>query len=86
MKKHLSKPYYYLWFTSLVILIYRYIVLAKIGDSVLDINVHDTFYVISYWHITIVLCLFYLILGFVYCMFSKSNIALNRPLSNTYNT
>lgn len=56
------KIHYYFWLVSLIIL---FIGLYDM-DGTLDINVHDTYFVISHLNVAIVLCFVYFIYGFGY--------------------
>ncbi|MDF0708480.1 cbb3-type cytochrome c oxidase subunit I [Flagellimonas okinawensis] len=50
-------------------------------DAVLDINVHDTYYVITYLHLAILLSVFFLMIGVVYWVMHKENGPLSRWLT-----
>ena len=81
MRKLLTNPYFYIWATLLIILVYRYIMCIKIGGSALDINVHDTYFVTSYLDVTFILCLIYLTLGLIYFLFEIFKVHLNCHLT-----
>ena len=84
MKKFYEKPYFYFWITSVVILIIGYIPFIYIGDSVLDINVHDTYFVISNRHISILLATYYFLIGLLYWFFKFIKIPLLTILTKVH--
>jgi heme/copper-type cytochrome/quinol oxidase subunit 1 len=51
---------------------------------VLDINVHDTYFVIHNSHILQLLAIIYSFLGFIYWLFQKMNIKLVKPLTQLH--
>jgi len=58
------KVYHYFWLVSIIILIIgicRYNI-----TNTLDINIHDTYFVISDFHVAIILCITYFIYGLGY--------------------
>lgn len=66
-------PYIYFWFTAVIILLigeFHY------GSQVLDINIHDTYFVAAYRHVEIVLCFLYTLVGMLYWMYNRLNIKL----------
>ena len=59
------KVYHYFWVLSVIILIigfYR----QNSPDSIINLNIHDTYYVITDLHLSIILASSYLLLGFGY--------------------
>ena len=56
------KIHYYFWLVSIIILL---IGLSNI-DGTLDINVHDTYFIISHFHVAIILFTIYFIYGLGY--------------------
>lgn len=81
MKNIKYKPYFYFWLTAILMLVKSYISNLKYGDAVLDINVHDTYYVISQLNIAIILSLFYFILGLIYWVIIFKKIPLINSLT-----
>ncbi len=72
------KVYHYFWLTSAIIFIIGFW-RQNSPDNVLDINVHDTYYVIANSHVSILLALCYLLLGSGYWLVQK---VLKRKLIN----
>lgn len=64
------KAYHIFWITAVIILL---IGIAGINnpDSTLDINVHDTYFVIAHIHIAVVLSLLYFLMGLGYWFIQK---------------
>jgi len=50
--------------------------LLRFVDAVLDINVHDTYFVIHHAHILQLIAFLYILLGFIYWFFKRINIKL----------
>lgn len=63
------KVYYLFWFVALLILI---IGLFSNENSVLDLNIHDTYFVISDYHVSILLFTCYFIMGIGYWLVQKA--------------
>ncbi|SHG48530.1 cbb3-type cytochrome c oxidase subunit I [Flagellimonas flava] len=51
------------------------------GDSVLDINVHDTYFVIAYLHLAILISILFGIIGIGYWIMQKANRKLSKWLN-----
>ena len=51
------------------------------GDTVLDINVHDTYYVIAYLHFAILISILFGIIGMGYWIMQKANRKLSKWLN-----
>lgn len=75
------KTFHYFWITAIYILITGYYIFIKLGDSALDINVHDTYFIIANQHVVFVLFSFYCLLGLLYFIFKNLNIQLNHYLT-----
>ena len=54
------------------------------GDSMLDINVHDTYYVIACLHFAILISILFGIIGMGYWLMQKANIKLSKWLNSTH--
>ncbi len=54
------------------------------GDAVLDINVHDTYYVISHFHIATLISILFGIIGIGYWIMNKANRKLSKWLNWTH--
>ncbi|MBY0487700.1 MAG: hypothetical protein K2P85_11015 [Flavobacteriaceae bacterium] len=74
------KVYHFFWITTLLILIVGIFKNYSNENSAIDINIHDTYYVITNFDLTIVLILLYFFNGFGYWLVKKK---LNRNLIKT---
>lgn len=54
------------------------------GDAVLDINVHDTYYVIAYLHLATLISILFGIIGIGYWIMQKTNRKLSKWLNWTH--
>lgn len=84
MRKLLNKPYLLFWFTAIYIVICELYVQVKLGGSALDINIHDTYFVIAGMHIAQILFFLFTLLGFVYFSFTVSKVALVKILTRIH--
>ena len=73
------KTHQYYWLSCFLLLILW--VISYYSEDILDINVHDTYYVIHYTGIIEILFLLYASLGFIYLAFYKFNIKLITSLT-----
>lgn len=64
------KVYHLFWIVSVLIILIG-LVLNNDPNSIFDINIHDTYFVISNYHISIILFLFYFLTGFGYWIIQK---------------
>ena len=53
-------------------------------DAVLDINVHDTYYIIHYSHILQILAILYALAGLIYWLLIRFEFALIKSLTKTH--
>lgn len=67
MKKYLSKPHIIIFLLALIFWIFGLI----FRESVIDINIHDTFYVIGFSHITTLIALILGIMSLVFWVLNK---------------
>jgi len=63
------KPYHSFFIVAFLILLIG--IKSLYEDTTLDINVHDTYYIISHFHIAILLCVLYFFQGFFYWIVQK---------------
>lgn len=61
-----SKPYLYFWAAATIILLTGVVYEIKDPEAVVDINVHDTYFVIGSFYITILLTFLYFFAGLIY--------------------
>ncbi|WP_299523685.1 cbb3-type cytochrome c oxidase subunit I [Winogradskyella sp.] len=80
MNKLIEKPH------LIFLLVIPIIMLIGIlsGDSVLDINVHDTYFVIAYLHLAILISILFGIIGIGYWIMKKANRKLSKWLNWTH--
>ena len=83
MKLLKQNVYFYFWITAIV-LIALSIYWLNFEDAVLDINVHDTYYVIHNSHILQLIAFVYIFLGLIYWLFQRMNIKLVNPLTQLH--
>ena len=76
MKQIYKRYYFYFWLSALFLIIIGYLPSFLIGDSALDINIHDTYYVIATSHVSILLSTFYILCGLIYRLFKFINLSL----------
>lgn len=83
MKLLKQNVYHYFWITAIV-LITLSIYWLNFEDAVLDINVHDTYFVIHHAHILQLIAFLYILLGFIYWFFKRINIKLIKSLTQLH--
>ena len=54
------------------------------GDATLDINVHDTYFVIAYFHFAVLISILFAIIGVGYWIMQKSDRILSKWLNWTH--
>lgn len=75
--------YYYFWITAIILFAIS-LYLFNFENSVLDINVHDTYFVIHNSHILQLLAIIYTFIAFVYWSFKKVNLELIKILTSVH--
>jgi heme/copper-type cytochrome/quinol oxidase subunit 1 len=78
------KAHMYFWITTILIIVLGFVVYCINGDTNLDINVHDTYLVVSHTHFTILFALLYFILGTAYWVPYKTKLSLNKKLTKVH--
>lgn len=76
------KPHFYFWTTAILILIIGLITYDQ--ESVLDINLHDTYYVIQHFIIIQCISLLLILVGGLYWIYEKANRKLNKLLTKIH--
>lgn len=77
--KLINKPYTLFWITAVLILLDGFLI--QNPENVVDINVHDTYFVIAHGFIAEIFALLFFILGLGYWLFEKFNRNLNPTLT-----
>jgi len=73
-----NRPYFLFWISIPFVWVIGNL---EVGDSALDINVHDTYFVIANEHLVILISIYFGLVGLVYWIFNK----LERRLSKWLN-
>ncbi len=70
MKLFETKPHIFFWLSIL------FMVIIGLTDTIegMDINIYDTYFVISDWHLLLIICLYFAILGLIYWAVIKSGL------------
>lgn len=74
------KPRKILSIASLLLLILGF----AISGRAFDIQLHDTYYVISFFHAAILICAYFLFCSFIYYLFDRMHRPLNRQWSQIH--
>ncbi|MBD0724329.1 hypothetical protein B6A10_03970 [Flavobacterium sp. L1I52] len=69
----LNKPYHFFFLIAPIILAFGF---SK-SKGIFNINIHDTYFVIKYAHLGIILSVFYFLLGFIHFFISKKGIEIS---------
>ena len=77
------KHFHYFWVTAIIILSLGIISLFD-EESVIDINVHDTYFVIHHSHLAFFLSFFYGLFGLIYWSHYSSNVELVSRLTTIH--
>jgi heme/copper-type cytochrome/quinol oxidase subunit 1 len=78
------KAHMYFWITTILIVFAGGVEHLLFGDTTLDLNVHDTYYVIDHLYVVILLTLVYFTLGLGYYVLYKIGISLNKKLTKVH--
>lgn len=78
----LNKPQFFLWATAILILSIGLI--SYDSQSVIDINVHDTYFVIQNFIITELIAGLLFLAGILYWIYQKANRTLNKLLTKAH--
>lgn len=71
----LSKPHIYFWISALIIFIAGTFTYSD-KKAFIDINIHDTYYIIHVFHLTSLIAAFYLTQGIIYWLLKKIKVPL----------
>lgn len=78
------KTHYWFWITSIFFLVLTFLYWFISATSAIDINFHDTYFVMASFDITVILVVLYSIAGLIYWLFSKFKVSTNRILSKIH--
>lgn len=78
------KAYHFFWAFALLSLIMSIFEYFLSGDSSIDINVHDTYFVIVHYHMSILNAIVFLVFGGVYYFFERINFELIPSLTKIH--
>ena len=67
--KYFKKPHKILWAISNFVLLLAIIIYAILGNSAIDVQMHDTYFVVSFAHFFAFLATIYAVFGFIYWSF-----------------
>ena len=81
---NLKKPHFFFWGAIPVFAVLGWIQTSKLEDSALDINIHDTYFVVAHTHLFLIICVCFALLGFVYFILNKLQIPLRKGLNFTH--
>jgi heme/copper-type cytochrome/quinol oxidase subunit 1 len=76
------KSYIYFWFIAFTIFLIG--LFYRTNEDVIVINIHDTYYVISNLHISIIFAMIYSIIGFAYWTLDKTTLKLYSRLTQIH--
>ena len=80
--KHKAQMYF--WITAALIIIVGGLLQLISGNSTVDINIKDTYFVIATFHFSMFLAFIYFMLGVCYWTFYKFDFVLNRELTKVH--
>ena len=80
MKILLSKVYWLFWGCT----IYYLFTALMYKDAIMDINIHDTYIIINYFDMLLLMAISYGLVGWLYWMFLKVNFKLIKGLTILY--
>ncbi|WP_026712615.1 hypothetical protein [Flavobacterium daejeonense] len=80
MNLALNKPYHFFFLIVPVILVFGF---SK-SKGIFNINIRDTYFIIKYSHLGIILSAFYLLLGLFHFFISKKGIEINNWIINSH--
>lgn len=80
MKVIFEKPYLIFWLIIPIVIIIGYINF----HNVIDVNIHDTYYIINYFHLTIIISLVLGIIGLIYFLSNLFRLNLLKRLTKIH--
>jgi len=84
MIRILNKPHVAFWIMAIYVLARGYYIHIINDNSALDINIHDTYFVVAHTHIAHILFFLFTLLGFIYFSFSITKIELVKNLTKIH--
>ncbi len=82
--KLLRKSYFYFWLAPFYVVLTNYIINSRIENSVINFNIHDTYFIIDETHAVALISAFLLSIGIIYYLFEKINIRLASVFTLTH--
>lgn len=80
--KQLRKTHLYFWTLAIIIFVIGLLIIDQ--DDTLDINYHDTYYVVQSSLVNLLFTITYLLIGFIYWSFEKMDVELHPTLTNLH--
>ena len=80
MKKLIDQPHLIFFLVIPVVLLVGHVNMK----SLVDINIHDTYFIVSYFHLVVLLSIFFGIIGILYLMMQKAQRRLFKWLTNLH--
>ena len=77
-----TKPYIYFWITAIFILLVGLVNYKS--DDAININIHDTYFIISTTHLTIAISILFFIIGLIYWILGKTTLKLYPRLTQIH--
>ena len=84
MKKYIDlfkNAHFFFWGSIPIVFLLGWIQTVELSDSGLDINIHDTYFVIAQFDLSVMIAVCLFILGLVYFTFKKLRIELKKWLN-----
>ncbi len=78
----LNKIHIYFWVTALFVIIFRLLFFSS--NDTIDINVHDTYFVIDYLAIIFILCSSLFLVGLIYFLHDRFKATLVKQLTSIH--
>lgn len=74
MIKYFNKPHEIAFALTVLLIILTFVIYVIFGNSAIDLQMHDTYFVIAYYQLMVIPIIFYALIGFVYWLFRNRNL------------